>query len=279
MHRLKARIALIYTHSYPQAIKDMPPTYLLGLLGHQIQHSLSPTIHSYWFSLYGLRAKYYLYDVTPRQQKSELKRLLDLGVHGLNITAPYKEAVFQEFGHLTDRLKAVNTLVRQPEGDYRAINTDVLAALDVFQQINPAAKIVILGNGGTARALVEAFYRLNVATVHIVQRQQKNWPKVYASLLQFHAWPEANSLIATACYVINTVPNLTHEVDSLNPKTVFCDYIYGQQPSKIAHQAQMRNNVFIPGIEFLLRQAQHSFKEWFSIFPPITPELRAKVST
>ena len=72
----------------------MAQTYLLGLMGHQIQHSLSPRIHSYWFSVYGIKARYCLYDVVPGAEKRELAQLLNSGIHGLNITAPYKETVF-----------------------------------------------------------------------------------------------------------------------------------------------------------------------------------------
>lgn len=255
----------------------MPKTYLLGLLGHQIQHSLSPKIHSYWFSLYGIKARYCLYDVEPAAQRGELAQLLDSGIHGLNITAPYKETVFHQVGSPPARLTAVNTLLRQSNGAYQATNTDVLAALDVFKDVHPATEIVILGNGGTARALVEAFYLLNLRAVSIVQRQQKVWPQEYQSLLQFYPWQEVESLLATASIIINTVPNLTIQGEGLAPKVMICDYIYGQPPSKLMQQAHRMGCVLIPGIEFLLRQAQHSFKDWFSVFPEITPELRARI--
>ena len=166
---------------------------------------------------------------------------------------------------------------RQSNGAYQAINTDVLAALDIFKDVHPATKIVILGNGGTARALIEAFYLLNLRAVCLVQRQQKVWPKEYQSLLQFFPWEEVESLLATASIIINTVPNLTIQGHQLKSQMIVCDYIYGQPASPLRQQAHLRGCVVISGIEFLLRQAQHSFKEWFSIFPEITPELRARI--
>ena len=256
----------------------MTQTYRLGLWGHQIQYSLSPKIHAYWFSLYQIDAEYHLYDVPHAIEKEEFEKLIDKGIYGLNITIPYKEVVFQRFGQPTARLTAINTLVRQPNGIYQTINTDVSAALDVFKDCDPRQKIVILGNGGTARALVEAFYLLKMKQVHLVQRQQKNWHSDYATLLHFHDWDNAYSLMDKASIIINTVPHLNVDIPTLCAKTLVCDYAYGIAPSAIIQQAHESGCLIIPGVEFLLRQAQHSFKSWFSIFPEITKELRMLIS-
>lgn len=256
----------------------MTQTYRLGLWGHQIQYSLSPKIHSYWFSLYKINAKYHLYDIPYINEKEEFEKLLNTDIDGLNITIPYKEVVFKRFGQSTARLTAVNTLVRQPHGIFQAINTDVLAALDVFKNCDPRQKIVILGNGGTARALVEAFYLLKMKQVHLVQRQQKHWHSDYFSLLHFHNWDDAYSLMSEASIIINTVPHLIADIPVLKAKTMVCDYTYGGEPSIIIQQAYQSGCLIIPGVEFLLRQAQHSFKSWFSIFPEITDELRMLIS-
>lgn len=257
----------------------MTEYYRLGLWGHQIQYSLSPKIHSYWLSLYEIKGHYHLYDVPEAHENETLRQLLDSGIYGLNVTIPYKELLFQRFGsQQTARLTAVNTLSRQHNGIYQAINTDVLAALDVFKNSHPHQKIVILGNGGTARALVEAFYILNMKQVHLVQRQQKHWHSDYASLLHFHAWDNVDSLMNEASMIINTVPHLNVDIPYLSAKTVVCDYTYGDAPSALLQQASQSGCLIVPGVEFLLRQAQHSFNEWFSIFPEITDELRMLVS-
>jgi shikimate dehydrogenase len=256
----------------------MTQTYRLGLWGHQIQYSLSPKIHSYWFSLYKINAEYCLYDIPHSHEKEGFEKLLNTGIDGLNITIPYKEVVFQRFGQPTARLTAVNTLARQSNGIYQATNSDVLAALDVFKNCDPRQKIVILGNGGTARALVEAFYLLKMKQVHLVQRQQKHWHSDYTPLLHFHDWNNAYSLMNEASIIINTVPHLNVDVPPLCTKTVVCDYTYGELPSVIVQQAHQSGCLIIPGVEFLLRQAQHSFKSWFSIFPEITNELRMLIS-
>ncbi len=256
----------------------MTQTYQLGLWGHQIQYSLSPKIHSYWYALYQINAKYQLYDVPYAAEQKSFSQLLETGIYGLNITIPYKEIIFERFCRSTTRLTAVNTLARQSDGMYQATNTDVLAAFDVFKNIDSYQKIVILGNGGTARALVEAFYLLRVKQVHVVQRQQKHWHPDYATFIHFHDWDNAYTLMSNASIIINTVPHLNVNIPPFSAKIVVCDYTYGGAPSALIQQAHQSGCVIIPGVEFLLRQAQLSFKSWFSIVPEITDELRMLIS-
>lgn len=255
-------------------LQDMSGCYSLGLFGHNIGYSLSPRIHSYWFSLYGIPAEYHLYDIEPIYKNKVLDKLLQQNLHGFNITVPYKEFVFEKLGVKSNRLSAMNTIYRLPDGGIAAANTDVLGGIDIFQSVCDRGQIVILGNGGTARALVEIFFQLKVSFLHIVQRQPKQWHPDYQEMLIFHDWSKAEGLIGDADILINTVPASSLNGNHLTQKTLFCDYTYGTPRSLLWQRARERECDLIPGIEFLLRQAQYSFRYWFDIFPRITPELR-----
>lgn len=254
----------------------MSDHYFLGLFGHDIGYSLSPLIHSYWFSRYGIPAQYQLYDTDPAVKTQTLNDLLYQQFHhGFNVTIPYKEFVFSQLGAKAERVKAVNTIYRLSDGKIAVANTDVSGGLDIFRGICSNNYIVILGNGGTARALVEIFFQLKVPCVHVVQRQSKPWHPDYKEMLAFHDWSEAELLIGEADILINTVPNPLLKGDNLIRKKLFCDYSYGKRGSFLRQRAEKCGCEIIPGIEFLLKQAQHSFKYWFDIYPDITPRLRS----
>ena len=87
--------------------------YRLGLVGHDIGHSLSPALHNAAAISAGLEVSYELLDV----DKSDLPRIaraLEMGdFHGLNVTAPYKKWAFelcQQLDSKAQRTQAVNTL-------------------------------------------------------------------------------------------------------------------------------------------------------------------------
>ncbi|WP_032112860.1 shikimate dehydrogenase family protein [Candidatus Paracaedibacter symbiosus] len=252
----------------------MTHQFLLGLLGHNIDYSLSPKTHHYWMELYGIKGKYQLYDIDPANKHTGLESLLHRGLHGFNVTIPYKEFVFKTICPSAARLMAVNTIYRRENGNYAAINTDVLGGLDIFQNLQLGNKIVILGNGGTTRGLVEIFYQLKVPQIHIVERQTKIWHSDYKNMLMFHGWEAVTDLMTEATLLINTVPNLEFQPKNLNRDTLVCDYVYGGSESLFMTHVKKSRQAIIPGIEFLIRQAQHSFQYWFNIFPEITPDLR-----
>lgn len=257
----------------------MSDCYSLGLFGHNIGYSLSPKIHSYWFSRYGIPAEYHLYDVGPSFKEDALSSFLQQKLHGFNVTIPYKEFVFEQLGSKDGRLSAVNTIYRLSDGRIATVNTDILGGFDIFRGISTRDQIVILGNGGTTRALVEIFFQLKVPYVHVVQRQPKSWHYDYHPMLAFHDWSEAEALLSDTTILINTVPNPPLTGGHLTRKTLFCDYTYGEQASILKKRAGDCGCEIIPGVEFLLKQAQYSFKYWFNIFPDITPELRKLLAT
>lgn len=249
--------------------------YQLGLVGYQIYYSLSPLIHNYWFSLYNIDGSYCLFDILPDQMQNDWNSLTNSNLHGFNITIPYKEFAFKKINQQSNRLTAINTVYRDKYGIYCSANTDLDGGLDIFKDYKRASKIVILGNGGTARALVEVFHRLQVEEIHLLQRRQKYWHPDYC--LNFHDMREAGSLMHDATILINTIPDFTIPLDGLCKETLVCDYSYIKKDNKLIKQANERGCQTITGIEFLLHQAQHSFNYWFGFFPEITNELRQKL--
>ena len=144
-----------------------------GLLGARIEHSLSPRMHTQWFTEVGIGATYSLFsEPTSTSARSTVERLLATpGFLGLNITAPYKALLlddprFNQSVHVV-RTGAANTLYRDAQGGWALENTDVFGIATSLERLCGHApessaepetrwKVVCLGAGGAARALPEA---------------------------------------------------------------------------------------------------------------------------
>ncbi|MCR5251122.1 MAG: shikimate dehydrogenase [Lachnospiraceae bacterium] len=134
-------------------------TGILGLLGHPVGHSLSPCLQNGLAEFMGTDQCYLAYDVEPSDLEKAVEGAHALGMSGLNVTVPHKQAV-REFllkeDEVAARIGAVNTLKRR-EGGWKGYNTDVsgfLRACDSDGVELKGKKIVLLGAGGAAYAVL-----------------------------------------------------------------------------------------------------------------------------
>src|SRR3954471_16875656 len=84
-----------------------------GLIGWPVAHSLSPKLHNYWLSQYGIDGVYVPFPVRPEHLADVIRALGRMGVHGVNVTIPHKEAVMRLLDHVDEearRIGAVNTI-------------------------------------------------------------------------------------------------------------------------------------------------------------------------
>lgn len=133
-------------------------TRTCGLIGHPVEHTLSPAIHNTLAGLMGHNMVYVPLAVEPGRVQDAVKGADALGLLGLNVTVPYKSEVIgclQEIDALARKIGAVNTLVRT-EGGYKGYNTDMegLYRAMASEEIRIAGEqIILLGAGGAARAV------------------------------------------------------------------------------------------------------------------------------
>jgi len=123
------------------------------LLGHPVEHSLSPRMQNAAFAAAGLDWEYVLRDVSPEELESAVRE-----AEYANVTAPYKRDAAQIVG---SELPSVNTIVRG-----RGYSTDA-AILDQVGEIGAAA---IVGDGGAAAAFRHALPEARVFS------RRGDWP-------------------------------------------------------------------------------------------------------
>ena len=186
-------------------------TKLLGVIGHPVEHSLSPAMHNAAISHLGVDFVYLPFPVKPGDLKAAIAGFAAIGVRGFSITIPHKQAILpllSSVSPIARSIGAVNTVYLTDKG-WCGTNTDVegfLAPLQTPHQGgakdatsgletgNTAVEsypppyqggarggsdwsqkvAVILGNGGAARAVVAGCAQLGCAEIHVVGRSEQN---------------------------------------------------------------------------------------------------------
>jgi shikimate dehydrogenase len=252
----------------------------LVLLGHPVAHSLSPIFQNAALRAAGISLLYEAVDVLPRDLRALLKTLKDLGVAG-NVTIPHKVAVHASCDELTDvaeRVGAVNTFWFESErlhGD----NTDVggfdAAARALLGGETAGARIVVLGSGGAAAAVITAVEQWADARVAIVARSFERASKLARRFRDVaRVEKSAERAVADATLIVNATPVGQREAEQpldigIIPKTAaVMDLVYrrgGGTPWVQA--ARKRGNPAADGLPMLLEQGALSFHRWFGIEP------------
>ncbi len=148
------------------------------LIGEHLSHSHSPAVHA----MLG-NPDYALKELAP----DELADFIRHGAYdGLNVTIPYKKTVIPYLDELTDtaqKLGAVNTIVRTPDGRLLGDNTDYFGFAYALASAGIALcgkHVLILGSGGASKTAVAYAHDAGAASVTVVSRTgEVNYQNVY----------------------------------------------------------------------------------------------------
>jgi len=162
----------------PEPIRVSATTTVVGVIGDPVGHSLSPLLHNTAFVEMGLDWVSVGFPVAAGQAQTALAGMRALGIAGLSVTMPHKEAVAALVDRTTPvatRLDAVNC-VTLASGELVGSNTDgegFVAALRHGDGFEPEGKkCLVIGAGGAARAVVLALAEAGAAEVIVVNRTE-----------------------------------------------------------------------------------------------------------
>ncbi|MFM8747649.1 MAG: shikimate dehydrogenase [Aestuariivirga sp.] len=260
------------------------------VIGWPISHSRSPLIHGYWLKKHGIDGSYTRQPVEPAALNAFISDLEDAGYSGCNVTLPHKEKVFQLIvpaDETTARLGAVNTVFRRAGKTY-GTNTDGEGFVGSLHQSLPGidlnnARVVVLGAGGAALAVVSALLDQGVAEVAIANRTEEKARELrtrFGQRIKPVAWNAAADHLAESRLLVNTTSlgmkgqaPLDLDLSRLDIDAVVADIVYTPLQTPLLAQAVERGNPIVEGLGMLLHQAVRGFSLWFGVTPEVTGEL------
>jgi shikimate dehydrogenase len=204
----------------------------VALLGHPVEHSLSPLMQNAAFAARGLDWAYVALDVAPKDLADAVRGLTALGFAGANVTTPHKFAVAKLVG---SELQSVNTLVGP-----QAYSTDT-AILDGLEFERPA----IIGDGGAAAAFKHA-----LPAARVFSRKGEWPPNVVDADLVVQATPVRDEVLA-----------------ELGAGQTLIDLVYPRTATALA--AETAGARVLDGLEVLVAQGAASFELWTGVPAPV----------
>ena len=262
------------------------------LIGWPAAHSRSPLIHHHWLRELHIEGGYSIESVPPEGFAEFASNLSHHGYIGGNVTIPHKERVLQ-LAQCDDRARAIgaaNTLY-YVDDELHATNTDVEGFIGNLDASAPgwdkATNALVLGAGGSARAVVFGLLERGIARIHLANR---TIDRAQALAAQFGervtpiAWDaipaamrDAGLLVNTTSLGMNGQPDLVIDLAALPAEAVVADLVYVPLVTPLLAAAQARGLRTADGLGMLLHQAVRGFELWFGQRPQVTADLRAIV--
>ena len=270
-------------------------TQRVGIIGHPLAHSISPAMQQAALSHCGLDAVYEAWETPDGSLDDRLRWLRETpGVWGANVTIPHKEAAFRAVDWVDTTaapIGAVNTIVAK-DGQLAGYNTDVagfLTALGRDAGFDARGKrVLVLGAGGAARAVVAALARAGAAHVTIANRTEPRADELaalagswglaaLAVALDDHSLQRERANSPWELIVNATSMGMRHSPSerdlpmaaALIPTgALVYDLVYNPPVTPLLEAAKAAGARTLPGLSMLVYQGAEAFTLWTGIEAP-----------
>lgn len=286
----------------------MTKTYQLGVLGYPLGHSLSVKLQSYFLSETGLLGEYSKLEVPPADLNawiadvSQSQRL-----NGFNVTIPHKVKVMAHMTHVSEDARligAVNTVRVTSEGLY-GYNTDCdgfrLGLGEVRSKLMDGAHVLLIGAGGSSRAVAYTLLRLGVSRMTFLVRSLERAATTADAITKMSEavspnvsihWQTAMkaSDMNNITLLVNTTPVGMHPdthhcpfdvdlLDALPSEATVYDLVYNPIETELLKFAADRGLDTQDGLDMLVGQGAEAFRLWTGqmITPTVFQGARARL--
>jgi shikimate dehydrogenase len=268
--------------------KSSPDRY--ALVGHPVEHSRSPLIHTVFARQTGQRLTYEVIDAEPAAFETAVRGFGAAGGRGLNVTVPYKEAAFAlctQNSAAAAVAGAVNT-ISIVEGALLGDNTDGIGFIrDVtvnLRQSLAGARVVVLGAGGAARGIIGPVLNEKPAELIIANRTKERADEVVArfksTTLFARSFAELVDQAPFDVLINATSAGLKGEpppfpASLVGPRSFCYDLVYGTRGTPFVVWANSHGAArAVHGWGMLVEQAAESFAIWRGVRPDTKPLLK-----
>jgi len=250
---------------------------LFGLVGENLERTLSPLMHNAAFNHQGLHCHYHCFETGDLP--AVVARMRRLGISGINVTFPYKEAILPLLDELSPEVQAIgaaNTVTNRG-GRLVGTNTDAPGALAYLKRVlhrrRPDTELaglraVIFGYGGAARAVAYALRNVG-CRVTLCGRNGAKAARTAENLGVDWARPDALDW-GRVELLVNATPLGMGELadrtpvpaERLHPGMIVYDLVYHPLETRLLREARERSCLTVDGLGMLVHQGAMSYSQW-----------------
>ena len=250
-----------------------------AIIGYPVSQSLSPAMHNAIFRQRKLDWSYVAMEVREEALLGVMQTLGSKSLLALSVTMPHKEAIFEildnastSFGEIDESARAarsVNTIAISG-GRLIGSNTDGDGCCNAIEQTGvdiAGSRVVVVGAGGTARAIVATLARRGASDVAVINRTESRAQDVIASTNVARIGTVDD--IANASILINATSvgmgNQETPVDAtrLHSDLAVLDAVYHPLETTLLRDAKRAGAKTVDGLWMLVHQGALQQLAWF----------------
>lgn len=279
-------------HDNTEAVALRGTTTLVGVIGCPIAHSLSPPMHNAAFRKLGMDWAYLAFRVEPEDVAEAIRGIVALNMAGINVTIPHKQAAAELVDEVDDAAQALGSVntIHNVEGALKGYSTDGPGFVRSVEETGASLAgkaVVLVGSGGSARAVAHALAKAEVSKLTIAARRPFKAEEV-ASMVAEHTGksvevadlnaPAAREAVEAAEVVIDSTsvgmyPNA--DCDPVVPGAwlragqLVCDLTYNPRDTPLLKAACSAGTEVLDGTGMLVHQGAIAFEIWTGRTAPV----------
>ncbi len=258
----------------------------LGVLGWPVAHSRSPAIHNAALAALGMHDwRYQRLPVPPALFTQTVRALASCGFVGANVTIPHKHAALElasQASAAAREIGAANTLTFTPDGEIVAENTDAPGLIAALEQPPRGLRVLVLGAGGSARAVVWALREAGAGEISVWNRTSARALELAGDLGVAAVEQPVGADLLVNCTSVGLDPALELSAtenealnqlgmtfDQLGEYSYVVDLVYRSGSTQLLQAARAHGARTLDGLEILVAQGALSFEVWTGRRPPV----------
>ncbi|XVH30698.1 shikimate dehydrogenase [Haloferacaceae archaeon DSL9] len=255
---------------------------VFGLIGNPVGHSLSPPMHEAAYDALDIDARYVTFEPGSDALETALGGASALGIVGLNVTIPFKQAVLPlvDPDPLAERIGAVNTIDFGGDGAPKGYNTDAAGVRRSFEHHGVSIdgrRAVVVGAGGAGRAAAVALAD-GGAAVHVANRTASRARELADSVPDASGGglsslaetvPDADLLVNATSVGMEDEDESPVEATLLHADLAVLDAVYAPLETRLLSDAAAAGATAIDGAWMLLFQGVEAFERWTGAEAPV----------
>lgn len=258
---------------------------LAALIGSPVEHSLSPVIHQAAFDAGGIDWVYLAFEVADGDAAAALDAMRVLGIAGMSVTMPHKQAI----ADLVDRLEPAARALRSVntvswDGDALVgSSTDGAGFVASLAEVGidvAGSRVAVIGAGGAARSVIDALGRAGAVDITVLNRTRER--AELAATLASAASVGIASDVSRADIVVNATKvgmgvdpadagpgDLPCDPGLLRPEQVVADLVYHPLRTAWLRAAADLGARTVDGLGMLIHQAALQQQTWLGSRPDV----------